>query len=162
VAVNKDAPTMAVSIATTQPRTIRPRLLSKRGRGLPQTAPEPPSISPSSRWVRPVSWCLRRCVLLLASITPDAGYARLRMHRAQDVPRASKIRKPQSTLPRHLHQPQVELEKRPPRFEHSDVSAQEATAHRGRGASLRAPEAMGGTCQCANQLKISAPQLKLD
>src|SRR2546429_198212 len=72
-AVSRDAQTTDVSTATPQPRTSRTGRLSKRGRGLPQTAPEPPYIRPSSRWVAlsfgacdAVSYCSRVLHLTLA------------------------------------------------------------------------------------------------
>ena len=54
-AVNRDAQSTAANTATVQPTNPRPRLRSKRGGRIPETAAELPSISASSPWLRPLS-----------------------------------------------------------------------------------------------------------
>jgi hypothetical protein len=105
--VSRDAQTTDVSTATPHPRTSRAGRLSKRGRGLPQTAPEPPSIRPSSRWVAlsfgacgAVSYCSR--VLHLTLATQECECTLHTTCHGRDHSRPSR---------RHLHQPQVEPEK---------------------------------------------------
>jgi hypothetical protein len=54
-AVNRDAQSTAASTATPQPTNPRPRLRSKRGGRIPETAAEFPSISTYSPWLQPFS-----------------------------------------------------------------------------------------------------------
>jgi hypothetical protein len=54
-AVNRDAQSTAANTATAQPTNPRPRLPSKRGGRIPETATEFPSISAYSPWLRPLS-----------------------------------------------------------------------------------------------------------
>jgi hypothetical protein len=54
-AVNRDAQSTAARTATPQPTNRRPRLRSKRGGRIPETAAEFPSISTYSPWLRPLS-----------------------------------------------------------------------------------------------------------
>jgi len=54
-AVNRDAQSTAANTAAAQPTNPRPRLRSKRGGRIPETAAELPSISAYSPWLRPLS-----------------------------------------------------------------------------------------------------------
>jgi hypothetical protein len=54
-AVNRDAQSTAANTATAQPTNPRPRLPSKRGGRIPETAAESPSINAYSPWLRPLS-----------------------------------------------------------------------------------------------------------
>jgi hypothetical protein len=69
-AVNRDAQSTAANTATVQPTNPRPRLRSKRGGRIPETAAELPSISASSPWLRPF--------VRAPSIALDIRCARLR------------------------------------------------------------------------------------
>jgi hypothetical protein len=69
-AVNRDAQSTAANTATVQPTNPRPRLRSKRGGRIPETAAELPSISASSPWLAPL--------VRAPSIALDIRRARLR------------------------------------------------------------------------------------
>jgi hypothetical protein len=69
-AANRDAQSTAANTATAQPTNPRPRLRSKRGGRIPETAAELPSISASSPWLAPL--------VRAPSIALDIRCARLR------------------------------------------------------------------------------------
>jgi hypothetical protein len=72
-AVNRDAQSTAANTATAQPTNPRPRLRSKRGGRIPETAAELPSISASSPWLAPL--------VRAPSIALDIRCARLHANR---------------------------------------------------------------------------------
>jgi hypothetical protein len=95
-AVNRDAQSTAANTATVQPTNPRPRLRSKRGGRIPETAAELPSISASSPWLRPLS------ELRVSHLTSGA--------QGRDANRRADRNNGRSPL--GVAQPQVEIERR--------------------------------------------------
>jgi hypothetical protein len=88
-AVNRDAQSTAANTATAQPTNPRPRLPSKRGGRIPETAAESPSISAYSPWLRPCP---------SSSIALDIRCARLRRQSGSRLERMARASRAQLNL----------------------------------------------------------------
>ncbi len=95
-AVNRDAQSTAANTATVQPTNPRPRLRSKRGGRIPETAAELPSISASFPWLRPLS------ELRVSHLTSGA----------QGCDASRRADRNNGRSPLGVAQPQVEIERR--------------------------------------------------